>query len=219
MHVITNNPRVSVSHDELRAKFRLHIAGATLEDAGPYMCQINSMPVVKQVSISVFLPLYSFTWNSSNAFSFVYTTCWSSIYQVRIRFNSLYFGQLNMYQILSLSASCELYLWVLFQTIKFWKLSRSLELSLLIKIFRKSVCRSRRQVISSIISFFRPVIWQSFNRQTSQKSQETWVSTKEAWQGSPAKLQVTRPPLFTGRESKEMKKLQFGRLDGEFKVL
>ena len=49
MHVITNNPRVSVSHDELRAKFRLHIAGATLEDAGPYMCQINSMPVVKQV--------------------------------------------------------------------------------------------------------------------------------------------------------------------------
>ena len=72
MHVITNNPRVSVSHDELRAKFRLHIAGATLEDAGPYMCQINSMPVVKQVSISVFLPLYSFTWNASNAFSFVY---------------------------------------------------------------------------------------------------------------------------------------------------
>ena len=123
------------------------------------------------------------------------------------------------YQILSLSASCELYLWVLFQTIKFWKLSRSLELSLLIKIFRKSVCRSRRQVISSIISFFRPVIWQSFNRQTSQKSQETWVSTKGAWQGSPAKLQVTRPPLFTGRESKEMKKLQFGRLDEEFKVL
>merc|ERR1711953_1419235 len=48
MHVITNNPRVSVSHDELRAKFRLHIAGVTLEDAGPYMCQINSMPVVKQ---------------------------------------------------------------------------------------------------------------------------------------------------------------------------
>ena len=75
MHVITNNPRVSVSHDELRAKFRLHIAGATLEDAGPYMCQINSMPVVKQVSISVYLPLYSFTWNASNAFSFVYTTC------------------------------------------------------------------------------------------------------------------------------------------------
>ena len=54
MHVITHNPRVSVSHDEMRAKFRLHIAGATLEDAGPYMCQINSMPVVKQVSQLVF---------------------------------------------------------------------------------------------------------------------------------------------------------------------
>ena len=59
MHVITNNPRVSVSHDELRAKFRLHIAGATLEDAGPYMCQINSMPVVKQVS--TFLSFSPFT--------------------------------------------------------------------------------------------------------------------------------------------------------------
>ena len=80
MHVITNNPRVSVSHDELRAKFRLHIAGATLEDAGPYMCQINSMPVVKQVSISVFLPLYSFTLLGTPAMLshlFINTTCWS----------------------------------------------------------------------------------------------------------------------------------------------
>ena len=61
MHVITHNPRVSVSHDEMRAKFRLHIAGATLEDAGPYMCQINSMPVVKQVSINPSPLIYSRT--------------------------------------------------------------------------------------------------------------------------------------------------------------
>ena len=48
-HVISNNQRISVSHDSTRSKFRLHISGATLEDAGPYMCQINSMPVKKQV--------------------------------------------------------------------------------------------------------------------------------------------------------------------------
>ena len=70
MHVITHNPRVSVSHDEMRAKFRLHIAGATLEDAGPYMCQINSMPVVKQVS----KPLSHLPKNFSNAFSFTCNT-------------------------------------------------------------------------------------------------------------------------------------------------
>ena len=49
-HVISNNDRISVSHDETRAKFRLHINNVTLEDAGPYMCQINSMPVKLQVS-------------------------------------------------------------------------------------------------------------------------------------------------------------------------
>ena len=49
-HVISNNDRISVSHDETRAKFRLHITNVTLEDAGPYMCQINSMPVKLQVS-------------------------------------------------------------------------------------------------------------------------------------------------------------------------
>ena len=48
-HVISNNPRISVSHDETRSKFRLHITEVSLEDAGPYMCQINSMPVRKQV--------------------------------------------------------------------------------------------------------------------------------------------------------------------------
>jgi len=47
-HVISNNQRISVSHDSTRSKFRLHISGATLDDAGPYMCQINSMPVRKQ---------------------------------------------------------------------------------------------------------------------------------------------------------------------------
>ena len=47
--MISNNDRISVSHDETRAKFRLHINNVTLEDAGPYMCQINSMPVKLQV--------------------------------------------------------------------------------------------------------------------------------------------------------------------------
>jgi neurotrimin len=50
MHVITNNDRITVSH-EARSKFYLHVIGAKLEDAGPYMCQINSLPVKKQVHL------------------------------------------------------------------------------------------------------------------------------------------------------------------------
>ena len=44
-HVITNNKRVTVSHDESRRKWMLHIAKAQLEDAGPYMCQLNTEPM------------------------------------------------------------------------------------------------------------------------------------------------------------------------------
>ena len=43
-HVITHNPRISVSHDDTRRKWMLHIAKAQLEDAGPYMCQLNTEP-------------------------------------------------------------------------------------------------------------------------------------------------------------------------------
>ena len=52
--MISNNDRISVSHDDTRAKFRLHINNVTLEDAGPYMCQINSMPVKLQVGHGFF---------------------------------------------------------------------------------------------------------------------------------------------------------------------
>ena len=44
------------------------------------------------------------------------------------------------------------------------------------------------------------------------------MSTKGAWPGSLARLRGTHPPPFTGPENKEMKKLPFGRLEGEFKV-
>ena len=44
------------------------------------------------------------------------------------------------------------------------------------------------------------------------------MSTKGAWPGLLARLRGTHPPPFTGPENKEMKKLPFGRLDGEFKV-
>ena len=37
--------RVSVSHDESRRKWSLHIAEAQLEDTGPYMCQLNTDPM------------------------------------------------------------------------------------------------------------------------------------------------------------------------------
>ncbi|XP_023341856.1 lachesin isoform X2 [Eurytemora carolleeae] len=45
-HVITHNNRVSVSHDESRRKWSLHIAEAQLEDTGPYMCQLNTDPML-----------------------------------------------------------------------------------------------------------------------------------------------------------------------------
>ena len=40
-HVITRNPRISVSHDKHRAWF-LNINNVQEEDEGKYMCQINT---------------------------------------------------------------------------------------------------------------------------------------------------------------------------------
>lgn len=40
-HVITRNPRISVSHDKHRTWF-LHINDVHEEDKGKYMCQINT---------------------------------------------------------------------------------------------------------------------------------------------------------------------------------
>ena len=50
-HVITHNTRVSVSHDESRRRWMLHIAQAQLEDAGPYMCQLNTDPMKSRMGI------------------------------------------------------------------------------------------------------------------------------------------------------------------------
>ena len=46
--VVTRIPRFSVSHDHQRT-WLLHIRGAQPEDAGHYMCQVNSDPMVSQV--------------------------------------------------------------------------------------------------------------------------------------------------------------------------
>ena len=43
--------RVSVSHDENRRKWKLHIAAAQLEDAGPYMCQLNTDPMRSRMGV------------------------------------------------------------------------------------------------------------------------------------------------------------------------
>ena len=50
-HVITHNPRVSVSRSD-NTMWNLHIKGVELEDAGLYMCQINTDPMKSQVSLS-----------------------------------------------------------------------------------------------------------------------------------------------------------------------
>lgn len=56
-HVITHNPRVSVSHDESRRRWMLHITRAELEDTGPYMCQLNTDPMKSQMGfLEVVIP-------------------------------------------------------------------------------------------------------------------------------------------------------------------
>ncbi|KAG8176126.1 hypothetical protein JTE90_014080 [Oedothorax gibbosus] len=47
-HVITRNKRVSVSHYSYRT-WLLHLRNAEQEDAGYYMCQVNTQPMISQV--------------------------------------------------------------------------------------------------------------------------------------------------------------------------
>ncbi|KAH0540381.1 hypothetical protein KQX54_016686 [Cotesia glomerata] len=52
-HVITHNPRVQVSHND-HSTWNLHIRGVQLEDAGLYMCQINTDPMKSQVRSNLY---------------------------------------------------------------------------------------------------------------------------------------------------------------------
>ncbi|KAL1509711.1 hypothetical protein ABEB36_004407 [Hypothenemus hampei] len=55
-HVITHNPRISVSHND-HITWNLHIKNVKEEDAGQYMCQINTDPMKSQVgSLDVSVP-------------------------------------------------------------------------------------------------------------------------------------------------------------------
>jgi hypothetical protein len=47
-HVITHNPRVSVSHNDY-STWNLHVRNVQEEDRGMYMCQINTDPMKSQV--------------------------------------------------------------------------------------------------------------------------------------------------------------------------
>ncbi|XP_043279022.1 lachesin-like isoform X2 [Venturia canescens] len=49
-HVITHNPRVSVTRSD-HTMWNLHIKGVELEDAGLYMCQINTDPMKSQTGV------------------------------------------------------------------------------------------------------------------------------------------------------------------------
>lgn len=50
-HVITHNPRVSVSHSD-HSTWNLHIKNVQEEDRGQYMCQINTDPMKSQVGFT-----------------------------------------------------------------------------------------------------------------------------------------------------------------------
>lgn len=54
-HVITHNPRVSVSHND-HSTWNLHIRNVQEEDRGQYMCQINTDPMESQVGRFRMLP-------------------------------------------------------------------------------------------------------------------------------------------------------------------
>ncbi|XP_059049728.1 lachesin-like [Achroia grisella] len=55
-HVITHNPRVSVSHSD-HSTWYLHIKNVQEEDRGQYMCQINTDPMKSQMgSLDVVIP-------------------------------------------------------------------------------------------------------------------------------------------------------------------
>ena len=61
-HVITHNPRVSVSHND-HTTWNLHIRSVQEEDRGQYMCQINTDPMKSQVRKSCDKSLYSLRGN------------------------------------------------------------------------------------------------------------------------------------------------------------
>ncbi|XP_012265859.1 lachesin-like isoform X2 [Athalia rosae] len=49
-HVITHNPRISVSHGD-HSTWSLHIKGVQIEDGGLYMCQVNTDPMKSQTGL------------------------------------------------------------------------------------------------------------------------------------------------------------------------
>lgn len=74
-HVITRNPRISVSHDKHRTWF-LHINDVHEEDKGKYMCQINTAAAKTQYGFlhvvgreSHLLDIHDVTWFCLNNFS------------------------------------------------------------------------------------------------------------------------------------------------------
>ncbi|KAE9545068.1 hypothetical protein AGLY_000611 [Aphis glycines] len=61
-HVITRNPRITVSHDKHRTWF-LHINNVQQEDRGRYMCQINTITAKTQIG---FLNVVETSWSYCN---------------------------------------------------------------------------------------------------------------------------------------------------------
>lgn len=66
-HVITHNPRVSVSHND-HTTWNLHIRSVQEEDRGQYMCQINTDPMKSQVCKHIILTfVYTLAYLGSRA--------------------------------------------------------------------------------------------------------------------------------------------------------
>jgi hypothetical protein len=71
-HVITNNARLSVTHNDYNT-WTLNIRGVRREDRGQYMCQVNTDPMKSQVRPYIYHVIYLHTYSS--LFSLQVTSC------------------------------------------------------------------------------------------------------------------------------------------------
>jgi hypothetical protein len=103
-HVITRNPRISVTHDkhDKHKTWFLHIANVQEEDKGRYMCQINTVTAKTQfgylhvVGECVFARLLEFSFKCASHLQFHLISMISRHLPVIIHFIPILFDEWKM---------------------------------------------------------------------------------------------------------------------------
>lgn len=75
-HVITRNPRITVSHDKHRTWF-LHINNVQQEDRGRYMCQINTITAKTQIGYLNVVGKSCLLWNVHKCITYYIKKYWN----------------------------------------------------------------------------------------------------------------------------------------------